>query len=616
MPRTREKRTNRGEKDISIYNDAYNEVEKGTSIRAAANKFNLCHVSLTRYIQKRKVCGVEACSVTMGYRAANKVFTNEQEKELSNYLIRCADIYFGLSTKEVRKLAFEMTVKYNLSKPSNWDENQMAGEEWFRAFMLRNPELSVRTAQATSLARATSFNKTNVSAFYDNLEKVNDRDHFEPQDMYNVDETGITTVQKPDKIVAKRGTRQVGSITSAERGTLVTLAVAVNALGNAIPPFFVFPRVRYQDHFVRDGPVGSVGTANPSGWMQDESFLVFLKHFQKYSNASSFHKVLLLIDNHTSHVHIDSLDYCKENGIILLSFPPHCTHKLQPLDRSVFGPFKKAINSTCDAWIRNHPGKTMTIYDIPSIVATSFPLALTQSNIQAGFKNTGIYPFNRNRFTDIDFSPSFVTDRANPDDPMTTEAVDVPRPSISSSPGTNAFIDGLEVTISDPLSVDVTTATQPETHADSSTSQRTIDLIKPSTSAQNNFSPENVRPYPKATARKAKNKAKKKRTTTIYTDTPEKEAMRKEAEAKKKKLEAKSVKKNLKKTLEKKTKQKRQMEDTSSEDEEYYCLVCVEPFSKSRPREGWIQCILCRLWAHEACTAGEYNYMCHNCQSD
>lgn len=192
----------------------------------------------------------------------------------------------------------------------------MAGEDWFRSFMKRNPKLPSFTAQPTSLARATNFNASNVDSFFNNLQVVMDRDHFEPQNIYNADETGITTVQKPDRVIARRGTRQVGSITSAERGTLVTVTFAVNAIGNVIPPLFVFPRVRYLDHFIRDGPVGSVGTANPSGWMLDESFLTFLKHFQKYTNASTSHKILLVLDNHSSHTHINALDFCKDNGIV------------------------------------------------------------------------------------------------------------------------------------------------------------------------------------------------------------------------------------------------------------------------------------------------------------
>ena len=47
-------------------------------------------------------------------------------------------------------------------------------------------------------------------------------------------------MQRPDRIVASKGVRQVGAVTSAERGQLVTVAVAVSATGTLIPPHFVF----------------------------------------------------------------------------------------------------------------------------------------------------------------------------------------------------------------------------------------------------------------------------------------------------------------------------------------------------------------------------------------
>lgn len=105
---------------------------------------------------------------------------------------------------------------------------------------------------------------------------------LDAKDICNVDETGITTVKKPDRVIARRGEKQVSAMTSAERGTLVTLALAGNAIGNYIPPMFIFPRKRFHEHFIRDGPTGSVGTANGSGWMQEDDFHFFLEHFKNH----------------------------------------------------------------------------------------------------------------------------------------------------------------------------------------------------------------------------------------------------------------------------------------------------------------------------------------------
>ena len=40
-----------------------------------------------------------------------------------------------------------------------------------------------------------------------------DRYKFTPIDIWNVDETGVSTVQKPNKVVALKDVKKVGSIT-------------------------------------------------------------------------------------------------------------------------------------------------------------------------------------------------------------------------------------------------------------------------------------------------------------------------------------------------------------------------------------------------------------------
>ncbi|GBP86512.1 hypothetical protein EVAR_69181_1 [Eumeta japonica] len=71
----------------------------------------------------------------MGYVAHYRIFTDSQEKSLSKYQMRCAVNYFGLSPKEVRKLSYDLAVKYNSKRPITWDENEIAGEDWFTAFV-------------------------------------------------------------------------------------------------------------------------------------------------------------------------------------------------------------------------------------------------------------------------------------------------------------------------------------------------------------------------------------------------------------------------------------------------------------------------------------------------
>ena len=94
----------------------------------------------------------------------------------------------------------------------------------------------------------------------------------------------------------------------------------------------------------------------------------------------------------------------------MLSFPPHCTHRLQLLDRSISRTFKKYFNTVANEWHLNNPGRGMTIYDLPALIVIAFTNAVTPSNIQAGFKSTEIYPFNSQIFSDSDFLPQYVTD--------------------------------------------------------------------------------------------------------------------------------------------------------------------------------------------------------------
>ncbi|XP_026330952.1 uncharacterized protein LOC113238326 [Hyposmocoma kahamanoa] len=649
MPRQRIRKTERGTTNTAVYKKAADEhFQDKTKIRALAKKYNVCHVTLYRFIQKLKSGNT---NVKVGYRCVNRVFTPEEENVLQDYIIECSKVYFGLIPTEVRKLAYELALKYKKKFPEKWNENHTAGKEWLAGFLKRHPILSLRSPQATSLSRASSFNEYNVNKFFDNLSEVMDRYKFEPRDIWNIDETGVTTVQRPNKIICQRGIKQVGAVTSAERGRLVTVAVAINAQGGHIPPFFVFPLKRYQDHMIREGPIGSAGAGNASGWMQEAEFLLFLEHFKKQAKPTTDQKCLLLLDNHVSHVSIHALDYCKINGIVLLSFPPHCTHKLQPLDRAVFGPFKKMINTATDNWMRNHPGQTMTIHYIPGIVREAFPLAVTDRNAIAGFTCTGISPFNRNIFSAVDFAPSSVTNRTlQSNNEIQPSAIEVDRmieadhlPELGSSNKLNAHsirsnnpeLETLR-SVSNIQTDDGNQFLNPaSSHPSPSSPQPGPSGLQASFTRPINFSPQDIRPLPRAGIRSGTKRGYKKRKTAILTDTPEKRAIEEEYNQRnkakkpifqpttgkgKRKLQSAKGKGHGKKTRNPPRSKGKENQTTansnSSDDEDCFCIVCLELFSTSLPNEKWVQCVDCKKWSHAACTKDDSYYVCHNCESE
>lgn len=122
--------------------------------------------------------------------------------------------------------------------------------------------------------------------------------------------------------------------------------------------------------------------------------------------------------------------------------------------------------------MRNNPGKSMTIYDVLSLVRDALPLVTTPTNIIKGFKVTGIEPFNREIFDDADFLPASVTDQPPPP-PPSSQIVEVEEPIATTSS---------HIVI-------------PECSASTSN-------FHPTSQNKAVFSPELVRPLPKAQQRK------------------------------------------------------------------------------------------------------------------
>ncbi|KAK4325726.1 hypothetical protein Pmani_003669 [Petrolisthes manimaculis] len=255
-----------------------------------------------------------------------------------------------------RRLAYEYGIvnKVNILDP--WKRDKSAGKDWLTGFLERHSELSLRTSEATSLARMTSFNITNLGVFQKKLEEVLLR--------YQLTEScsGCTNVQK-------------------------------------IP---------------------------------------------------------------------------------------------------------KGLN----AWMLQHPGQCATIYDMAPLKSSAWDRAATPVNVKAGFRSTGIHPFDIGVFSEEDFGGAFVTDRpmANSSQQSTSHEPDHARQQVQAtspdyehpSESQSAMVPGIAMGVSPEVSMSTSTSEQPR-----------------------RVSVEEIRPFPKAAAKKGNSRGRRGK-CMIATNTPEK----------------------------------------------------------------------------------------------
>lgn len=68
--------------------------------------------------------------------------------------------------------------------------------------MDRHKELSIRYAEATSFSRSMKFNASKMRCFYDNLKDVLHKYKISANNIYNCDESGLTSVLAPPRIIS------------------------------------------------------------------------------------------------------------------------------------------------------------------------------------------------------------------------------------------------------------------------------------------------------------------------------------------------------------------------------------------------------------------------------
>lgn len=562
-----------------MLNETRRRKELGESVRSIARGLEVDESSLRARLKRGY--GVKSLG------RFRKIFTEEQERMLAEHCKAMDQRFYGITRKMFRMMAYEFAEANEICHRFN-RQNKLAGKDWTQCF-LRRHNLSLRTPQKTSVGRIMGFNRIQVERFYENLSELMSKYKFPPDRIYNMDETGLTSVpNKIPKVIAVKGKRSVNKVSSAERGQLVTAVCSVSASGHYVPPALIYPRKRIKMGLLNGAPPGTILMLSDSGYINTTLFVDFLKHFQHHVNATEENPVLLILDNHSSHCSLEGVLYCRENNIHLLTIPPHSSHRTQPLDRCLFKALKDYHGEFCDQWLINHPGYTISQDSFAEIFGQAYNKVCTIEKAVNAFRVCGIVPLNKFIFTDEDFLPATVTDQRMIASEGNNEA--------QQEAGEDSF------TSDDDIPLTHLKKKLPPCSNIQKASTSNDNLSEPSTS--NYKSPQDLVPYPKISQeRKRMRKGKK---SLILTSTPNKEELENERNIKLDKQREKEAKKFLKKG-------KALAKKTQSSTESTICPGCEEPYTEP-PLEDWIQCHACSKWWHESCSIYERGeFLCDHC---
>ena len=393
--------------------DAFNHGEFKTK-RAAASQFDVPYRLFVNRLAGR--------GTRQDKDAPNKRLTDEEERAVINFMLSLDANQLRGTARTIETTA--MHLLYRRPRSPHDPEPAPLGNTWVSRFMARHAdELMFQRDSPKELERAAAEDPEAIRSWFNALKGKIDRCGIQPRDMYNVDEAGFRIgIGKRERVVTKRRKKKVRLPSSKDTDReLITMVETISTDGDVLPPFAILqsksPKLR-EDWVKNTSLPGDYHLeTSESAYINDEIALNWIRHFDKWSKKRQIGEWrLLLLDGHNSHCTFEFLSYARENKILLYFLIAHCSQILQPLDVSIFQPYKHWHDVAVGD--HNRMGLTaMTKTDFLDHIHSIRQRTFKSGTIKKAFHDSGIHPWN----PDIVLRQIVVQDTPEPNRPAAAE---------------------------------------------------------------------------------------------------------------------------------------------------------------------------------------------------
>lgn len=332
--------------------------------------------------------------------------TMDEEIVFRDHLLALSDMGIPIGLQDFR----DVVKRYldNIGKIVPVFKYNSPGYEWAKLYIERHPAIKEKIAHKISRKRA-QVNEVMVNEFFDRLEK--EIEDVSPDNIYNMDESGFHDDPGKKKLLFRRSTRHPEQVKNSSKSCF-TVIFAGNAIGDIIPPFFIFKGKHCWSDWLVNAPKLSKMAVSSSGWIDADIFQEWLEnHFVPIVNKKEGKKILIC-DNLSAHISVKALKICEENNIKFICLIPNSTHLLQPLDVGYFSSLKSAWRTVLNKWRQTQRGrKTGALPKNVFCQLMNSALQINEStagiNLIAGFRKCGIFPCSRTEV--LQLLPSYAT---------------------------------------------------------------------------------------------------------------------------------------------------------------------------------------------------------------
>ena len=180
---------------------------------------------------------------------------------------------------------------------------------------------------------------------------------------------------------------------------------------------------------MKGAPQGSIQHNCKTGWIQKDIFVAWLRHFIKHTGSTTDNPSLIILDGHSTHVKsLELIDLARSSGVTIVCLPPHCTHRMQPLDVSFMRPLSNALGKSAKRFLTANPGLTIGLYRIAEIFGSAYEEVAIPSVLISGFKKCGLFPLDESVYEGC-FGAAAVTDITEEESALDTSSQSCPQVS-------------------------------------------------------------------------------------------------------------------------------------------------------------------------------------------